>query len=102
MRTQPGWYGEAAASRQRQEPANKRHTSDLLPKPEDILDEENVNDKHDTMFELLQRLANYENSDIWNLVTMGTKEEDKNTNDETAEIHKISHDEGRQVLEKAL
>ncbi|GJQ69048.1 hypothetical protein Trydic_g6216 [Trypoxylus dichotomus] len=76
---------------------------------EDILDEENVDDDHDTMFELLQKLPDCENdikedfigwldgdereklteSGILNLVTMDTMEED-DINDEIAELHKMS------------
>ncbi|GJQ73975.1 hypothetical protein Trydic_g18905 [Trypoxylus dichotomus] len=80
-----------------------------------------MNDDHDAMFELLQKLLDCKDvtmedfigwldgvekeelldSDILNLTTIYTMEEDDNANDEIAE-HKLSHDEGRQVLEKAL
>ncbi|GJQ75055.1 hypothetical protein Trydic_g9670 [Trypoxylus dichotomus] len=73
------------------------------------------------MFELLQKLPDCEHvtkeyligwldgdereeltiPNIVNLATMDTMEEDDNTNNETAELHKISHNEDRHVLEKA-
>ncbi|GJQ83068.1 hypothetical protein Trydic_g20080 [Trypoxylus dichotomus] len=88
---------------------------------EDILDEKNVNDDHDTMLELLQKLPDFEDVtredfigrldgdekeeltdlDILNLATIDIAKEDDNTNDETAEL-KIKHDEGRQVWGKSL
>ncbi|GJQ74984.1 hypothetical protein Trydic_g9607 [Trypoxylus dichotomus] len=72
-----------------------------------------MNDNHDTMFELLQKLPDCEDatkedfigwlnrggkekvtvSNILNLPTLDIMEEDENANDESAELHKISHSE---------
>ncbi|GJQ78711.1 hypothetical protein Trydic_g14703 [Trypoxylus dichotomus] len=41
-------------------------------------------------------------SDTLNLATMDTIEGDDNTNDEIVELHKVPHNEGGQVIEKAL
>ncbi|GJQ77549.1 hypothetical protein Trydic_g20938 [Trypoxylus dichotomus] len=83
-------------------------------KPLVIVTEENVSDDHDIMCELCQKLPDCEDfigwldaneealrdSDILNLAMVDIMEENDSTNDEAVELRKISHDEGRQVLER--